>query len=57
MMIFSMNDALRRYQPGDYVEYNSVTLGGWAVAIVDEVYQNGDLRLLGAFMLKMTILC
>ena len=35
------------YQPGDLVEYNSVTLGGWASAVVGKVYPNGQMQLLG----------
>jgi hypothetical protein len=35
------------YRPGDIVEYNSVTLGSWANAVVGKVYPNGELQLLG----------
>ena len=35
------------YQPGDLVEYNSITLGGWANAVVGKVYPHGELQLLG----------
>ena len=35
------------YQPGDLVEYNSVTLGSWANAVVGKVYPSGEMQLLG----------
>jgi hypothetical protein len=38
-------DAVRRYAPGQHVEYNSYTHGTWIEAIVKYVYANGTVDL------------
>ena len=38
-------DAVRRYAPGQHVEYNSLSYGRWVEAIVDYVHSDGTVDL------------